>query len=148
MFRGLVLCLCLNLSYANVVRFPRELDQYGSAYLVPYVVLLFLVGLPMVLLEISVGQFLGQGAAHTWRASPIFKGEYCCILLGILQVDGLVLVLVSPPNKMEGCESCNSFAILHPLAAGGSLRGKALALHFHRISASCDSQIGIQDGAA
>lgn len=77
-FRGLVLCLCLNLSYANVVRFPRELDQYGSAYLVPYVVLLFLVGLPMVLLEISVGQFLGQGAAHTWRASPIFKGA--CII--------------------------------------------------------------------
>jgi len=75
-FRGLVLCLCLNLSYANVVRFPRELDRYGSAYLVPYVVLLFLVGLPMVLLEISVGQFLGQGAAHTWRASPIFKGEF------------------------------------------------------------------------
>ncbi|XP_017096052.2 sodium- and chloride-dependent neutral and basic amino acid transporter B(0+) isoform X1 [Drosophila bipectinata] len=77
-FRGLVLCLCLNLSYANVVRFPRELDHYGSAYLVPYVVLLFLVGLPMVLLEISVGQFLGQGAAHTWRASPIFKGA--CII--------------------------------------------------------------------
>ncbi|XP_026847795.1 sodium-dependent nutrient amino acid transporter 1 isoform X1 [Drosophila persimilis] len=77
-FRGLVLCLCLNVSFANVVRFPRELDRYGSAYLVPYVVLLFLVGLPMMLLEISVGQFLGQGAAHTWRASPIFKGA--CIV--------------------------------------------------------------------
>ncbi|XP_017059017.1 sodium- and chloride-dependent neutral and basic amino acid transporter B(0+) isoform X1 [Drosophila ficusphila] len=77
-FRGLVLCLCLNVSFANVVRFPRELDRYGSAYLLPYVVLLFLVGLPMILLEISVGQFLGQGAAHTWRASPIFKGA--CII--------------------------------------------------------------------
>ncbi|EDW35183.1 GL22655 [Drosophila persimilis] len=32
----------------------------------------------MMLLEISVGQFLGQGAAHTWRASPIFKGA--CIV--------------------------------------------------------------------
>ncbi|KAH8365630.1 hypothetical protein KR093_002892 [Drosophila rubida] len=77
-FRGLVLCICLNVSYANVVRFPRELDRYGSAYLLPYMVLLFLVGLPMLLLEISVGQFLGQGAAHTWRASPIFKGA--CII--------------------------------------------------------------------
>ncbi|KAM8709089.1 hypothetical protein ACLKA7_015976 [Drosophila subpalustris] len=77
-FRGLVLCICLNVSYANVVRFPRELDRYGSAYLVPYLILLFLVGLPMILLEISVGQFLGQGAAHTWRASPIFKGA--CII--------------------------------------------------------------------
>ncbi|XP_030385433.1 sodium-dependent nutrient amino acid transporter 1 [Scaptodrosophila lebanonensis] len=77
-FRGLVLCICLNVSYANVVRFPRELDRHGSAFLLPYVVLLFLVGLPMILLEISVGQFLGQGAAHTWRASPIFKGA--CII--------------------------------------------------------------------
>ncbi|XP_075159531.1 solute carrier family member bloated tubules isoform X2 [Haematobia irritans] len=77
-FRGLVLCLCLNVTYANVVRFPRELDKYGLAYMIPYVLLLFLVGLPIVLLEISVGQFLGQGAAHTWRASPIFKGA--CII--------------------------------------------------------------------
>ncbi|XP_013100306.1 sodium- and chloride-dependent GABA transporter 1 isoform X2 [Stomoxys calcitrans] len=77
-FRGLVLCLCLNITYANVVRFPRELDKYGLAYMIPYVLLLFLVGLPIVLLEISVGQFLGQGAAHTWRASPIFKGA--CII--------------------------------------------------------------------
>ncbi|KAM7355172.1 solute carrier family member bloated tubules isoform 1-T2 [Cochliomyia hominivorax] len=77
-FRGLVLCICLNVTYANVVRFPREMDKYGLAYLIPYLILLFLVGLPIVLLEISVGQFLGQGAAHTWRASPIFKGA--CIV--------------------------------------------------------------------
>uniref|UniRef100_A0A1B0AI00 Transporter n=1 Tax=Glossina pallidipes TaxID=7398 RepID=A0A1B0AI00_GLOPL len=76
--RGLILCICLNVTYANVVRFPRELDKFGLAYLVPYVVLLFLVGLPIVLLEISMGQFLGQEAAHTWRASPIFKGA--CII--------------------------------------------------------------------
>ncbi|TMW47312.1 hypothetical protein DOY81_007604 [Sarcophaga bullata] len=77
-FRGLVLCICLNITYANVVRFPREMDKYGLAYLIPYIILLFLVGLPIVLLEISIGQFLGQGAAHTWRASPIFKGA--CII--------------------------------------------------------------------
>ncbi|XP_023296451.2 sodium-dependent nutrient amino acid transporter 1 isoform X1 [Lucilia cuprina] len=77
-FRGLVLCICLNVTYANVVRFPREMDKYGLAYLIPYLILLFLVGLPIVLLEISVGQFLGQGAAHTWRSSPIFKGA--CIV--------------------------------------------------------------------
>uniref|UniRef100_A0A0K8UXH4 Sodium-and chloride-dependent GABA transporter 1 n=2 Tax=Bactrocera latifrons TaxID=174628 RepID=A0A0K8UXH4_BACLA len=77
-FRGLVLCICLNVTYANIVRFPRELDKYGSSYLIPYITLLFLVGLPIILLEISVGQFLGQSAAHTWTASPIFKGA--CII--------------------------------------------------------------------
>lgn len=114
MFRGLVLCLCLNVSYANVVRFPRELDHYGSAYLVPYVVLLFLVGLPMVLLEISVGQFLGQGAAHTWRASPIFKGEFCCILSGIPQVDVLVLVLVSRQTKWRVAKAATALPFCIP----------------------------------
>ncbi|XP_012159382.1 sodium-dependent nutrient amino acid transporter 1 isoform X2 [Ceratitis capitata] len=77
-FRGLVLCICLNVTYANVVRFPRELDRYGSSYLIPYITLLFLVGLPIILLEMSVGQFLGQSAAHTWTAAPIFKGA--CII--------------------------------------------------------------------
>ncbi|XP_055602523.1 sodium-dependent proline transporter isoform X2 [Uranotaenia lowii] len=73
-FRGVILCLCLNLTYANVARFPRELQQHGSAFLVPYVVLLLLVGLPVLLLEVSLGQFLGQGSAHMWRAAPFLKG--------------------------------------------------------------------------
>ncbi|GAB0096213.1 sodium-dependent nutrient amino acid transporter 1 [Sergentomyia squamirostris] len=72
--RSIILCLCLNLTYANVIRFPRELQRHGSAFLVPYFILLFIIGLPVVLLEVSLGQFLGQGSAHTWRASPVFKG--------------------------------------------------------------------------
>lgn len=75
-FRGIILCLCLNLTYANVVRFPRELDRHGIEFLIPYLLILFLIGLPIVLLEIALGQFLGQGSAHSWRASPIFRGEY------------------------------------------------------------------------
>ncbi|XP_055378588.1 sodium-dependent nutrient amino acid transporter 1 isoform X2 [Condylostylus longicornis] len=77
-FRNLVLCICLNVTYGNIVRFPRELDRHGLAFLVPYLLLLFLVGFPLILLEIAVGQFLGQGAANTWRSSPILKGA--CIV--------------------------------------------------------------------
>ncbi|XP_063701722.1 sodium-dependent nutrient amino acid transporter 1 [Culicoides brevitarsis] len=73
-FRGVILCLCLNLTYANIVRLPRELHRDGFIFLVPYLTLLFFVGLPVVLLEMSLGQFLGQGSAFTWRASPFFKG--------------------------------------------------------------------------
>lgn len=74
MFRGVILCLCLNLTYANVVRFPRELDRHGTAFLLPFLVIFLFVGLPIILLEIALGQFLGQGSAHSWRASPIFRG--------------------------------------------------------------------------
>lgn len=75
-FRGVILCLCLNLTYANIVRFPRELNKHGTAFLVPYLILLLVIGLPIVLLEISLGQFLGQGSAHIWRASPFFRGKF------------------------------------------------------------------------
>lgn len=64
------------MTYANIVRFPRELERHGIAFLVPYLILLLVVGLPIVLLEISLGQFLGQGSAHSWKASPLFKGEF------------------------------------------------------------------------
>lgn len=75
-FHDVMLCLCLNLTYANVVRFPRELDRHGVAFLIPYLLLFLLVGMPIILLEIALGQFLGQGSAHSWRASPIFRGKF------------------------------------------------------------------------
>lgn len=73
-FRGTILCLCMNLTYANIVRFPRELDRHGIAFLVPYLTLMIFIGIPIAFLEIAMGQFLGQGAANSWRASPFFKG--------------------------------------------------------------------------
>jgi solute carrier family 6 (neurotransmitter transporter), invertebrate len=73
-FRGTILCLCMNLTYANIVRFPRELERHGVAFLIPYLTIMLFIGVPVVLLEIALGQFLGQGSAHIWKASPFFKG--------------------------------------------------------------------------
>lgn len=64
----------MNLTFANIVRFPRELERHGFAFLLPYLTLLLVVGVPIVLLEMALGQFLGQGSAHSWKASPFFKG--------------------------------------------------------------------------
>jgi solute carrier family 6 (neurotransmitter transporter), invertebrate len=64
----------MNLTYANIVRFPRELERHGFAFLVPYLTLMLVVGVPIVLLEMALGQFLGQGSAHSWKASPFWKG--------------------------------------------------------------------------
>lgn len=89
-FRGVILCLCLNITYANVVRFPRELERHGIAFLIPYIIILLLVGLPIVLLEVALGQFLGQGSAHSWRASPIFRGK--CDIIFFLFLSGVALL--------------------------------------------------------
>jgi solute carrier family 6 (neurotransmitter transporter) len=62
-------------TFANTVRLPRELHQYGTAYLVPYLLIYLVIGIPVVLLEVSLGQFLGQGAACMWRLAPFLKGN-------------------------------------------------------------------------
>lgn len=93
--RGVILCLCLNLTYANIVRFPRELERHGIAFLLPYLLLLFTIGLPIILLEISLGQFLGQGSAHTWRVSPFFKGNNL-IIINLKSTFLLIFVFQAP----------------------------------------------------
>ena len=43
--------------FGNVWRFPSLVYEYGgAAFLLPYLLALFLVGLPILVLEISLGQ--------------------------------------------------------------------------------------------
>ncbi len=44
------------------------------AYLVPYSVLWLIVGVPIFLLELALGQFSSQGSISVWRAVPLFQG--------------------------------------------------------------------------
>lgn len=79
--RYIFLCLtCLN--YANVIRFPRELERHGFSFLFPYTTILFFIGIPICCLELSLGQFLGQASANTWRNTPLFKGAAVISRLG------------------------------------------------------------------
>ncbi len=60
----------------NVWRFPYLAGKYGGgAFLVPYVLALFLVGAPLLILEIAVGQQMQQGAIGAYRRlHPSFAG--------------------------------------------------------------------------
>ena len=64
------------------MRFPRELERHGFSFLLPYMTMMCLIGIPIVLLEMSLGQFLGQRSAHSWKASPFFKGAAVISRLG------------------------------------------------------------------
>ena len=46
-----------------------------GAFLVPYFFILIVVGFPMLLLEMGIGQFASLGPVSIWRFSPLFKGE-------------------------------------------------------------------------
>ena len=46
----------------------------GGVFLIPYTIFLLLVGIPLVFLELCVGQFTSTGPLTCWRMVPIFRG--------------------------------------------------------------------------
>jgi solute carrier family 6 amino acid transporter-like protein 5/7/9/14 len=47
-----------------------------GAFLVPYIVMLFAMGLPIFFLELIIGQYSGLGANKAFqRMAPIFHGK-------------------------------------------------------------------------
>uniref|UniRef100_A0A131YLU6 Sodium-dependent nutrient amino acid transporter 1 n=1 Tax=Rhipicephalus appendiculatus TaxID=34631 RepID=A0A131YLU6_RHIAP len=68
-------CLSISIGLGNVWRFPTLAYQNGGgAFLIPYFVLLFIVGKPVYFLELAVGQFSGRGVVKTWDCVPGFRG--------------------------------------------------------------------------
>ncbi|XP_038630782.1 sodium- and chloride-dependent neutral and basic amino acid transporter B(0+)-like isoform X1 [Scyliorhinus canicula] len=68
----------------NVWRFPYlAYKNGGGVFLIPYTVMLALVGMPVFFLECSFGQFASLGPVAGWKAVPIMQGV------------GITMVLVS-----------------------------------------------------
>lgn len=51
-----------------------------GAFLIPYLLLLIIIGRPLYYLELILGQFSSQGPIKLWRVVPAFKGNICIIL--------------------------------------------------------------------
>ncbi|KAL4225787.1 hypothetical protein ACF0H5_016476 [Mactra antiquata] len=67
-------CLSYVAGLGSVWRFPYICFRNGGgAFLIPFFTMLFVIGIPMVFLEMSIGQFASSGAVSIWKASPIFE---------------------------------------------------------------------------
>ncbi|XP_035733050.1 sodium-dependent nutrient amino acid transporter 1-like isoform X2 [Vespa mandarinia] len=68
-------CIAMSVGFGNIWRFPfTAYKNGGGAFLIPYVILLFLVGKPFYFLEMIMGQFSGRSSIRVWNVSPAFVG--------------------------------------------------------------------------
>ncbi|XP_050448006.1 sodium-dependent nutrient amino acid transporter 1-like isoform X1 [Cataglyphis hispanica] len=71
----LMSCIAVSVGFGNIWRFPfTAYENGGGAFLIPYVILLFLVGKPFYFLEMIIGQFSGNSSVKVWSMSPGFIG--------------------------------------------------------------------------
>ncbi|XP_068591056.1 sodium-dependent neutral amino acid transporter B(0)AT3-like, partial [Cebidichthys violaceus] len=72
----LLTCIGFAVGIGNVWRFPYLCQIYGGgAFLIPYLIALVFEGLPLLYLELAIGQRLRMGSIGVWNSiSPLLGG--------------------------------------------------------------------------
>lgn len=85
-------CLNYAVGLGNVWRFPHlAFRNGGGAFLVPYFLMVFVIGLPIFFAELVIGQYSGLGPIKAYSfIAPLFKGTQS--LLSHAYLDGIFVV--------------------------------------------------------
>ncbi|XP_046989692.1 sodium-dependent nutrient amino acid transporter 1-like [Schistocerca americana] len=71
----LMSCIAMSVGLGNVWRFPfTAYENGGGAFLIPYIIVLFVIGKPLYYMEMALGQFTSYGPIKVWYMVPALKG--------------------------------------------------------------------------
>ncbi|KAH8271016.1 hypothetical protein KR018_000172 [Drosophila ironensis] len=85
----------------NVWRFPYLCYRSGgAAFLIPYMLMVILAGIPLFYMEILIGQFSSTGCTNMWRLFPLFKGAGIAQLIVNAYCMCYYSVVISYPIRM------------------------------------------------
>ncbi|XP_035217172.1 sodium-dependent dopamine transporter-like isoform X1 [Stegodyphus dumicola] len=82
---------------ANVWRFPYLCYKNGGgAFLIPYIIMLAVGGIPLFFMELALGQYNRKGAITCWgRIVPLFKGVGYAVVLIAFYVDFYYNIIIA-----------------------------------------------------
>ena len=67
----------MSVGFGSLWRFPfTAYENGGGAFLIPYFVVLVVIGAPIYYLEMCMGQFSNSGHIKMWSMAPAFKGWF------------------------------------------------------------------------
>lgn len=92
----LMSCISLSVGIGNIWRFPfTAYENGGGAFVLPYLLVLVVIGRPMYYLEMCLGQFMSQGPVKIWQLAPLMKGIGFAQILAIFFIVSYYAVLLA-----------------------------------------------------
>ncbi|BET01002.1 transporter [Nesidiocoris tenuis] len=98
-FSNALACLACTLGIFNISRFAILSIQFGANFIIQFLVMSVIMGIPLFTFHVALGQLLGTGTMDMWKISPIFQGIGVALilsqaLLGIYSIVGVSWMLV------------------------------------------------------
>ena len=63
--------------------------------MIPYIFFLFTVGVPLMMMEVTMGQFMSLGGIEAWNMVPIAKGIGFAALVVVVYINIYYIVILA-----------------------------------------------------